>query len=454
MATPPVLASIFPGAMLGLALAAALGLALGWMLQRRRHRVLSQLQQAVERYSAGELGFRVVSGASGAEGRLIHALHRMAEREEERTGDLLRRLSEHQAVLSSMTEGVLAVDSALRVLSLNPAAARMFGADAGQARGRSLVELVRHPDLLRLTQAALDSPEPVEGEIALSDADRRILQVHGTPLHDGRGQRIGVLVVLNDVTELRRLEGMRRDFVANVSHELKTPVTSIKGFVETLLAGAMEHRDEAERFLGIIARQAERLSAIIDDLLNLSRVERDAEAGDIGLEATLLQPVVQAALQSCELQSQAKAIRLESDCPPGLSARVNAPLLEQALVNLIDNAVKYSPAGGRVRVAAQAEPEEVRLAVQDWGQGIEAKHLPRLFERFYRVDKARSRKLGGTGLGLAIVKHIAQAHGGKVSVESVPGQGSTFFIHLPKVGGVERGNAREKRARRDISSDG
>jgi two-component system phosphate regulon sensor histidine kinase PhoR len=236
---------------------------------------------------------------------------------------------------------------------------------------------------------------------------------------------------LNDVTALRRLETVRRDFVANVSHELKTPITSIKGFVETLLDTRERDAQETERFLGIVLRQADRLNAIIEDLLNLSRIERDAEAGDIALEQGALRAVVAAALQSCETQAQTRGIRLVSECDAGLAAWFNGALLEQALVNLIDNAIKYSPAGAEVRVEAAEQDGSVVIRVRDWGSGIEAKHLPRLFERFYRVDKARSRKLGGTGLGLAIVKHIAQAHKGQVFVESAPGAGSTFSLHFP-----------------------
>jgi two-component system phosphate regulon sensor histidine kinase PhoR len=193
----------------------------------------------------------------------------------------------------------------------------------------------------------------------------------------------------------------------------------------------MADPQEAERFLRIVQRQADRLHAIIEDLLNLSRIERDAEAGDIALEAGAVRAVLIAAVQSCETQARARGIRIEWDCDPGLTAWINAALLEQAVINLIDNAVKYSPDGGAVRVDAALQDAGIVIRVTDEGQGIEAKHLPRLFERFYRVDKARSRKLGGTGLGLAIVKHIAQAHRGIVTVESTPGAGSVFSIQFP-----------------------
>jgi two-component system phosphate regulon sensor histidine kinase PhoR len=238
------------------------------------------------------------------------------------------------------------------------------------------------------------------------------------------------LIVLHDVTHLRRLELVRRDFVANVSHELKTPITSIKGFVETLLAGAIREPENAENFLRIVARQTERLNEIIDDLLSLSRIEKDAERGQIFLTTQRIKGVLAAAIEVCEPKAQERNINVLLDCPDDLRARVNAPLLEQAVVNLVDNAIKYSEKDREVRVEAERSGREVMVRVRDQGSGIAPEHLPRLFERFYRVDSGRSRQFGGTGLGLAIVKHIAQAHGGKVTVQSTPGKGSIFSLHL------------------------
>ncbi len=229
-----------------------------------------------------------------------------------------------------------------------------------------------------------------------------------------------------------RLEGIRRDFVANVSHELKTPITSIKGFVETLLEGAASKPEDARRFLGIIAKQADRLNAIIEDLLLLSRLEQENSKPSISVTDCRLKGVLQAAIQVCCLQAEEKGIAVALHCPDDLSARVNAPLIEQAVVNLVDNALKYSEPGKSVEVKSGQTASETLITVTDHGCGIETEHLPRLFERFYRVDKARSRKLGGTGLGLAIVKHIVQAHQGRVEVESTPGVGSSFTLVLPQ----------------------
>jgi signal transduction histidine kinase len=237
---------------------------------------------------------------------------------------------------------------------------------------------------------------------------------------------------LNQMAErLRRLERLRREFVANVSHELKTPITAIKGFVETLQDGAAADPEEARRFLDIVARHADRLDAIIRDLLLLSRIEQEAGQAALELAPVQLRELLRAAVEVCAPEAAAKGVSVYLDCPLDLPVRVNAALVEQAAVNLIGNAVKYSESGRPVHVAGERAGGEAVISVRDRGCGIEPEHLSRLGERFYRVDKARSRQQGGTGLGLAIVKHIAQAHGGRVTVESVPGEGSAFHVHLP-----------------------
>jgi len=333
-----------------------------------------------------------------------------------------------------MVESVVAVDTACRCISINQAAARLLGVGPEEAQGKDLHAIVNNLNLQRFVERALESDEPIEELIVLHETAKECyLHAHGTALRDGRGKRIGAVVVMNDITRLRRLERVRKDFVANVSHELKTPITSIKGFVETLLDGAMEDPADARRFLDIIARQAGRLNAIIDDLLTLSKLEQQTETMEISVKRENVRRTIDAAIGLCEIKSREKGVGIDVECDAGLTAQVNDPLLEQALVNLIDNAIKYSESGSRVAVSAISVDGEVRISVHDHGCGIEQKYLPRLFERFYRVDKARSRNLGGTGLGLAIVKHIVQAHRGRVTAESTPGKGSVFTIHLPVV---------------------
>jgi two-component system phosphate regulon sensor histidine kinase PhoR len=233
------------------------------------------------------------------------------------------------------------------------------------------------------------------------------------------------------ILRMHKLENMRRDFVANVSHELKTPITSIKGFVETLLGGAMDNPRDRKRFLEIVAGQADRLNAIIDDLLSLSQLEQDSGPVKIDFHDGGLKPVLEMAIQACASEALKKTVRVELHCPESIRAHINPQLFEQAVINLVDNAIKYSFPSTRVRVEASTDNEGITVVVMDEGRGIAQEHFPRLFERFYRVDRDRSREMGGTGLGLAIVKHIAQVHGGSVSVDSTVGKGSTFRIHLP-----------------------
>ncbi len=411
---------------------AVLAAAISWAVSRGISRPLEEMQRAAERFAGGKLTDKLPIPATKEMGALSEAMNQMAAQLHRRMRTVLRQRNEQEAVLSSMVEGVLAVDRDDHLITLNQAAAELLGVGSADVAGRSLQEVVRNTDLQQFVTRTLSSPEPVEGEITLRENGERFLQAHGTVLRDGEGREIGALVVLNDITRLRRLENVRRDFVANVSHELRTPITSIKGFVETLLDGAMHNPPDAERFLGIIAKQVDRLNAILGDLLTLSRIEQEAEASKVLLQESRIKDVLEAAIEVCEGKAAAKTISIEMTCAGDIVARINPPLLEQAVVNLIDNAIKYSPQGSAIQVVGAWSDSEVTITVRDQGCGIAKKHLPRLFERFYRVDKARSRELGGTGLGLAIVKHIAKAHAGTVSVESTLGKGSIFAIHLPR----------------------
>ncbi len=411
--------------------AVVLSALLSLFVTRRISLPLEKVKRGAELFARGDLGKKLEVRGSAEIRSLADTMNRMAAHLDDRIRTVLRQRNEQEAVLSSMVEGVLAVDSEGRILRINRAAARLLRLNPEAVQGRRIQEVLRKADLQRFIARVLDGRKPLEGDLVLRDSrSEHFLQAHGTPLRGAHGQEIGVLVVLNDVTRLRRLENVRRDFVANVSHELKTPITAIKGSVETLLDGAVEDPAAARRFLEIVHRQSDRLNAIIEDLLALSRLEQEDDEKGISLEDYAIGEVLRSAVHACIPAAEAKSIRIELFCPRDLKARINPPLLEQAVVNLIDNAVKYSPPESRVQVEAAKENQEVRVSVRDWGRGIEQKHLSRLFERFYRADKARSRKEGGTGLGLAIVKHIAQAHGGSVEVASTPGKGSTFTIRL------------------------
>ncbi len=362
---------------------------------------------------------------------LSESLSDMAEELRDQIDMVVRQKNEIQTMFSSMAEGVFALDMEAHIISMNQAAETMLSCGFEEAYGRTIEEVVRNSELQRFVKETLSSPQPIEKDILLSPEEGMVINCHGSLLKDSAQQQIGVIVMMNDVTRIRRLENVRREFVANVSHEIKTPITAIKGFVETLREGALKNPEDAERFLKIIDSHVNRLEAIVEDLLNLSRVEQGAEEGSIEKIMSPIGDILSTAMEICRKRAEAKAIGIEENCPESIRAEVNPPLLEQAVVNLIDNAVKYSSEGSGVRIDVTEEANEIRIAVFDQGCGITKRHLPRVFERFYRVDKARSRQLGGTGLGLAIVKHIADAHGGRVSVESIPGKGSTFTIHLP-----------------------
>ncbi len=422
-------------AVVSLAFAAAVAALGSLSIARRLGRVLSSIRQMLERYAQGDLAHKLPTPDPEELAAVVDAVNRAGAQLDRRIRELMRQRNEREAVLASMAEGVLAVDRDERLISLNHAGAELIGVEVEHALGRSLPEVVRNPALQRLVSDVLDRQESTADEIELSlhDGQQRTLHAQGSGLYDSTEQPIGALVVLHDLTPIKRLENVRRDFVANVSHELKTPVTSIKGFVETLLDGAVRDSAEADRFLRIVAAQADRLQAILEDLLTLSRVEEGTEKMDIVLEPGNLKDVLQAAVQLCQPKADERHIRIELACDDGLEARINPVLLEQAVANLIDNAIKYSPPGQTVLVEAHRVAAEFEIRVEDHGCGIGREHLPRIFERFYRVDKARSRELGGTGLGLAIVKHIVQAHGGRTTVKSTLGEGSTFCIHLPRL---------------------
>lgn len=418
---------IMMAALVGLLLHAMITLA----ISRRMSRPLEEIKAGAERFAAGDLSHRLRVTDSVEVATLADTMNRMAEQLDERIQTVLRQQNEREAMLSSMEEGVLAINNEGTILSLNTACGTLLGEEPAKLQGRSIYEVVRKADMLKFIESALASASSVEGEIQLRGAQERWVSAHGTVLHDSQRGKIGVLVVLHDITRLRHLEEVRRDFVANVSHELRTPITSIKGFIETLVDGAYEDKNNAHRFLQIMLRQVNRLDAIIGDLLMLSRIERGSEEQLVELAPESIRGVLQAAIEMCEKKAVDKNVRIELECPEGLTGEINAALLEQAVVNLLDNAIKYSNSEAVIEMQATREAGELVIRVHDHGCGIEAQHLPRLFERFYRVDKARSRELGGTGLGLAIVRHIALAHRGSVSVESTVGVGSTFCVRLP-----------------------
>ena len=402
------------------------------VISRRISRPIETMRQSAARFARGELSHRVMPPETAELAGLAQAMNLMAQELEERIQAVVQQRNESEAVLSSMVEGVVALDGEERILHHNAAAAKLLKGHADVLQGRSIQEVMRNRDLHEMVRSTLDHGEVSQGDVALYQAGEQILQAHCTPLADPDGHRMGALLVLSDVTQLRRLETVRSDFAANVSHEIKTPLTAIQGFVETLSQGSDVNPAEAKRFLEIIDKHVKRLTAIVDDLMQLARLEQGPEHQPLlRLERVPIQSILHAANQRCCAQAKEKSMTVDIVCDHALAMAIDADLIEQAIVNLLDNAIKYSPSDRRIELAARADADRLQISVKDEGIGIAKKHLPRLFERFYRVDKARSRHMGGTGLGLAIVKHIVQVHNGQVAVESVQGKGSTFTIFLP-----------------------
>jgi two-component system phosphate regulon sensor histidine kinase PhoR len=329
------------------------------------------------------------------------------------------------AVLDSMAEGVWVTDAQGTVVRHNDALSRLL-VPGGDMVGQRPLALVRHEPLHTAVLAACHEGRSTELELTLEGLYPRTLAIRVTPL----GHALpGSAAVFHDVTELRRLEKVRKDFVANVSHELRTPITAIRGYAETLKGGALGDPAVSQRMVDVIHRQSERLSELVDDLLELSRLE--GRALKLNLTRLPLAPAAARAADAVRLKAEGKRVELRLEVPPALHVYADPRAVEQVLLNLLDNAVKYTPEGGRVHVRADADAERCSVRVSDSGLGIEERHLGRIFERFYRVDSGRSRDMGGTGLGLSIVKHLAGAMGGEVQVESRLGQGSTFTVILP-----------------------
>ncbi|WP_264844767.1 two-component system histidine kinase PnpS [Caldinitratiruptor microaerophilus] len=364
---------------------------------------------------------------------LAEQVNRMSHRLQAYLEALGRESLRLEAVLATMAEGVVILDARRRIVLLNPAAEALFGITLAEARGRDHLEVTHNFDLEARLERLLAGGPPEVFELRRAHPEERVLEGRLVGLARAGEGPAGALLVLHDITRFRRLERMRTEFVANVSHELRTPLTSIRGFAETLLE-ADPDPETRRRFLEIVHREASRLSDLIEDLLDLSRIESGRMAMRPGPVA--VDVLVADVLDRHQRRARAAELTLESRVPPGLPpVWGDRARLAQVLHNLVDNAIRYTPPGGRVTVAAEANPEGfVTVSVADTGIGIAREHLPRLFERFYRVDRARSRSSGGTGLGLSIVKHIVELHGGAVSVESEPGRGSTFRFSVPVAG--------------------
>jgi len=356
---------------------------------------------------------------------------------EEEIGALKARLEEaeaeyrrHEAILNSMFDGVAALDNNLNITLVNPRFCSFFGFDdEKRARGVSFLDFTKSPELEYAARQVLTAEQSLELTIRrYASGTEQHLRVFATPMEKGSG----VVIVLRDISRLVKLEQVRKDFAANVSHELRTPIQVIKGFAETILDSALDDKKETRRFVEIISRSAQTMENITGDLLMLVSLE-DENVVHPSMRETALYPLLSEAAGLVEIAARKKNIAIKISCKEDLTAKLYGPLIIQAIVNLLNNAVNYSGAGSRVKISAYLEGEELIIEVKDEGIGIPAEHLDRIFERFYRVDRARSREAGGTGLGLAIVRHIALFHGGNAEVESHAGEGSVFRLRLPLV---------------------
>ncbi len=392
---------------------------------------IEQMKQGAAQFAKGNLNARLAIPASEELSKLAVTMNRMAENLDEKIKDFENRSMELEAVHTSMLEGVIAIDKDERIITINDAAAKIFDFPASQLKARYILEVARNFEFQEFIQRALATHEPVEDDILITRDDKLILNIHSTALYDTGERRIGTLIIFHDITRMRRLERMHKDFAANVSHELKTPLTAIKGFIETLQEmPSTNDTKERERFLKIIDKNVSRMIDLINDLLALSKLER-LQGTNIQLEKQDMITLIQGAVNTCHAGILAKNIMVTIDCPNDLRAMVDPILLEQAIINLVDNAVKYSGKKSPIAITVSAKDHFIDIVIKDKGCGIDKEHLSKIFNRFYRVDKARGRYEGGTGLGLAIVKHIIHYHHGKINVKSMKGQGSSFKVSIP-----------------------
>ncbi len=388
---------------------------------------LGSILKAARAISKGDLNIKLPMSVLESEEvqGLSKYVSRMGQQLKDNSKILEERESEQRAVLSAMDEGVLSVNPEKKVLQVNLAMRDFMELDHdADLRGKSLLEVFRMPKISEYIDNILDGEKFIKEEFSFDG--ERFFQIQGGPLFSTDEKLLGAFLVFHDLTEIKILERYRKEFVSNISHELRTPITAIQGYLETLEDGKVDDEETRQKFMKIISKQANRLSHIVEDLLKLSRIE----TGSLDFNWQELKPLVLSAVDICKERAEKKKISIELDLGRDLAAKLNESLLQQALINLIDNAIKYSPEDSRIVISTRQLDEGISLEVKDQGPGISQEHHDRLFERFYSVDKARSKELGGSGIGLAIVKHISRAHGGREGVISSPGEGSTFFIVL------------------------
>jgi two-component system phosphate regulon sensor histidine kinase PhoR len=409
-------------------MAIPLALALGFLAARVASGPLGAMTHSAKRLARGDYDIDAPSGSPDEFGLLSRTLAKLGAELKSKIGDLTAERDRLSAILAGMAEGVLVTDADGRVLLANPAAGEILGSEPKPGSG--LAEAVPVPEVLDFIEAAAKSGEIREDEVEVSSGGGRAIALYVRPL--AANERRGLVTVLHDMTRVRRLLSLRRDFVANVSHELRTPVTAIQGYAETLLRGTADPTTERQ-FLEIIHRQSLRIGQLVTGLLRLSELEARPEDERVR-ERVPMRAVAESVADTVRAQADEASARITVEVPDDLLAVGDPSGLEQVLLNLVENAIKYGRPSGAIHVTGVRRGKTALIEVKDDGPGIEEKHLPRLFERFYRVDAGRSRERGGSGLGLAIVKHLVESMGGTIEVTSSPGHGTTFSVRLPTPG--------------------
>lgn len=417
----------------GILAATGVGVLLSFKLAQGLTEPIESINKGAQKIVAGEWSTRVYSGGKDEIGELGRSINYMTKTLKEKIDEVSQEKSRFENILYTMVSGVIVLDHYGLVRVINPAAEEIFGVSFATAEGKHNLEVIRLYGLNERIEQCLTKEKVINYEFTVNYPEEKILQCYIAPVY--RDQALsGVTMVFHDITRLRKLEQMRADFVANASHELRTPLTVIKGYAETLLGGALDDRDASKKFVQVMDQEANRLQRLVDELLILSRVESYTSQGNV--ESLDIISIIRSATDEIRQRFIDKGLELNLDIPAALAlVAANRDRVKQVLVNLLDNALKYTPSGGNVLVTASEDERDVKISVKDTGIGIPRKDFNRIFERFYRVDKARSRQMGGFGLGLSIVKHIVESSGGKIGVNSNPNEGSTFWFTLPKVNG-------------------
>ncbi len=423
-----MLAGIRNAIIYSILIALALAIILGILMTSGIIRPINKIINVSRKFSSGDFSHKIHHNSGDEIGELAATLNKMAEDIEDKVKAVNLQGQQLGAIFNSMIEGVIVTDEQGCIISVNQAVEKIFAISKQETKGKFFLEAIHNNDIAAIISAVTKTGKPVSKEITLVYPLQGIFEINVNPIFDGLVVS-GCLAVVHDITEIRRLETMRRDFVANVSHELKTPLTSIKGFVETLLEGALEDKENNRNFLKIIQEHAQRLENLVNDLLSLSHLESKGmiiEKSDFNFSS-----LVKEVLIVFSAQIKDKSVEVINQLPQELVVKGDRKRIEQVLINLIDNAIKFNRNKGSIKIYCQDQAGHLKVVIEDSGVGVPQNDVARIFERFYRVDKARSRQLGGTGLGLSIVKHIIELHGGSIGVESTEGLGSKFWFSLP-----------------------